>query len=141
LFWNESKIESFFSAVNDKIQKYVWKNQKFIENLNSNGYEIFGDNWRTKIDKSILLDLESFVRIGKTKPYDEKSVVDLIRAMRNAVSSNLIKSTEFFNCANISGTTSQATIFLWFFTTLAFKIPTTFFLHLPCFTVHFKRNR
>jgi serine/threonine protein kinase len=111
LFWNETKIETFFNAANDKIQKYVWKNQKFIDNLNSNGDEIFGENWRTKIDKSILQDLERFAIKGKPIQYDGKSVVDLIRAMRNAVSSNLINQPNSFNSACISERTSKATIY------------------------------
>jgi serine/threonine-protein kinase/endoribonuclease IRE1 len=49
--------------------------------LETNAFDIVGHDWHTRLDKVLIENL------GKFRKYDGKSVQDLLRALRNKVSS------------------------------------------------------
>lgn len=48
--------------------------------LETNAFEVVGSDWHSKLDKIFIENL------GKFRKYDGKSVQDLLRALRNKVS-------------------------------------------------------
>ncbi|KAL3272858.1 hypothetical protein HHI36_014319 [Cryptolaemus montrouzieri] len=76
IFWDASKILSFFQDVSDRVEK-ADENDPVLQSLESDGTNIVQIDWRVHIHEEVVKDLRKY------RTYQGNSVRDLLRALRN----------------------------------------------------------
>lgn len=81
-FWTPARRLSFLQDASDRFEIMCRdpREPDLIE-LEKGAFNVVGNDWRARLDKVFLEN------IGKFRKYDGKSVQDLMRALRNKVSS------------------------------------------------------
>ncbi|PSN49742.1 Serine/threonine-protein kinase/endoribonuclease IRE1 [Blattella germanica] len=87
IFWNKSRILSFFQDVSDRIEKED-QNSSVLEALEEGSYCVVRQDWRNCIDSEVAQDLRKF------RNYRGTSVRDLLRALRNKDVSDRIEKED-----------------------------------------------
>ncbi|KAI3653401.1 hypothetical protein MP228_001348 [Amoeboaphelidium protococcarum] len=77
-FWPLSKRLQFLSDLSDRLDVEDKASSTMIADFNSLGQEVFSPSgWHNKVDRRL------FANLGKYRKYDNDSLTDLLRAMRN----------------------------------------------------------
>lgn len=92
VFWNNQKILAFLQDVSDRVEKLQFHVEP-LKSLEKNGRCIVREDWNAHVDPLITEDLRKY------RGYMGASVRDLLRALRNKVSSIIFSSNAFdYNC-------------------------------------------
>ncbi|XP_056629573.1 serine/threonine-protein kinase/endoribonuclease IRE1 isoform X2 [Diorhabda sublineata] len=76
MFWNYDNILHFFQEVSDRIEK-ADGNEEILNELEADSNYIVKSNWRVHIHEEVASDLKKY------RSYQENSLRDLLRALRN----------------------------------------------------------
>lgn len=77
LFWSKGNQLQFLQDVSDRIDKEANTEGSVVRGVERNGKRIFAFNWRERLSQGLKNDL------GLFRPYNERSVRHLLRAIRN----------------------------------------------------------
>lgn len=100
-FWTPSKRLAFLLDVSDRLEPSNCKpSDKALKLLEQDSQKIIGTDWRSRLDKMLITN------IAKFRDYDYQKIQDLLRVIRNKVSSSPLLSIIVWDangeCRNIT---------------------------------------